>query len=91
MCRHSDILEQFKRFIAKANEGELTAAEVTYWVENFDPAELYQYEQENELSIALLEEWLAKYKFRNWRETETEAKKSPRKCGKNGHRKSPAG
>lgn len=68
-------LEQFKRFIAKANEGALTAAEVTYWVENFDPAELYQYEQENELSIALLEEWLAKYKFRNWRKTETQGKK----------------
>lgn len=44
-------------------------------IENFNPAELYQYEQERELSIALLEEWLAKYKFKNWRETETKGTK----------------
>lgn len=40
-------------------------------IQNFDPAELYQYEQERELSIALLEEWLVKYKFKNWKKTET--------------------
>jgi hypothetical protein len=32
---------------------------------------LYQYEHERELSIALLKQWLAKYKFKNWKKTET--------------------
>jgi hypothetical protein len=68
-------LEQYERFVKKSQEGELTSAELTYFVENFDPAELYQYEQETELSIALLEEWLAKYKFKNWRNTESKGTK----------------
>lgn len=68
-------LEQYERLVKKANEGELSSAELAYMVENFDPAEMYQYEQETELSIALLEEWLAKYKFKNWRKTETQGKK----------------
>jgi hypothetical protein len=38
-------------------------------VQNFDPAELYRYEQERELSIALLREWLVTYKFKNWTKT----------------------
>ena len=68
-------LEQFDRLVKKANEGELSSAELTYMVESFDPAEMYRYEQETELSIALLEEWLAKYKFKNWRQTESQGKK----------------
>jgi hypothetical protein len=75
-------LEQYERFVKKAKEGELTSAELTYFVENFDPAELYQYEQETELSIALLEEWLAKYKFKNWRITETKKTKVTAKMRK---------
>jgi len=63
-------LEQYERLVEKANEGTLTSAELSYMIESFNPAELYQYEQERELSIALLEEWLAKYKFKNWRRTE---------------------
>jgi hypothetical protein len=35
-------------------------------IQRFDQAELYQYEQARELSISLLEDWLAKYKFKNW-------------------------
>ena len=68
-------LEQYERLVEKANKGDLTSAELSYLIENFDPAELYRYEQERELSIALLEEWLAKYKFKNWRETETKKTK----------------
>lgn len=59
----------------KANKGGLNTAETTYLITKFDPAELYQYEQARELSVSLLEEWLAKYKFRNWKETKT--RKSP--------------
>jgi len=68
-------LEQYDRLVEKADEGNLTSAELSYMIENFNPAELYQYEQERELSIALLEEWLAKYKFKNWRKTESKGKK----------------
>jgi hypothetical protein len=41
-------------------------AEVQLMVDGFDQAELYQYEQARQLSITLLREWLAKYKFKNW-------------------------
>jgi hypothetical protein len=68
-------LEQFERMFKKADEGRLNSAELAYMIENFDPAELYQYEQEKELSIALLEEWLANYKFKNWKRTESEGAK----------------
>jgi len=64
-------LEQYKRLVEKSAAGTLTTAELMYLVQNFDAAELYRYEQERELSIALLEEWLVKYKFKNWKVTET--------------------
>jgi hypothetical protein len=53
----------------------LTTAEMAFLVEKFDPAELYSYEQERELSIELLKLWLAKYKFKNW--TTTRARHIP--------------
>lgn len=64
-------LEQYQRLVDKSADGTLTSAELVFLTQNFDPAELYRYEQERELSIALLEEWLAKYKFKNWKQTET--------------------
>jgi hypothetical protein len=64
-------LEQYNRLVEKSAKGTLTTAELVYLVQNFDAAELYRYEQERELSIALLEEWLVKYKFKNWKLTET--------------------
>lgn len=67
-------LEMYERLVEKADKGTITSAELTYMVENFDPAELYRYEQERELSIALLREWLVKYKFKNWTETQTRGK-----------------
>lgn len=67
-------LEQYKRLIERSARGDLTNAELAYLVERFDPAELYQYEQARELSIALLKEWLVKYKFKNWHTTQTQGK-----------------
>jgi ATP-dependent protease ClpP protease subunit len=64
-------LEQYARLIEKSAKGTLTTAELTYLVQNFDPAELYRYEQERELSIALLKEWLVTYKFKDWTKTES--------------------
>lgn len=72
-------LEQYQRFIEKSAKGELTTAELMYFTQNFDAAELYQYEQERELSIALLEEWLVKYKFKNWTVTESRGRSVTKK------------
>jgi hypothetical protein len=64
-------LEQYRRLVKKSVEGKLSPAEMAILIENFDQAELYQFEHERKLSIALLEQWLVKYKFKNWRVTET--------------------
>jgi Serine dehydrogenase proteinase len=59
-------LAQYDRLIKKSEKGDLTTAELMYLSQNFDPAELYQYEQARDLSIALLKEWLVTYKFADW-------------------------
>jgi len=64
-------LEQYKRLIRKAKRGTITLAEIQILINVFDQAELYKYEHERELSIALLKQWLVKYKFKNWKRTET--------------------
>jgi hypothetical protein len=63
-------LEQYNRLIDKSRNGTLAPAELAYLLQNFDPGELYQFEQARELSIALLKEWLVTYKFKNWKVTE---------------------
>lgn len=75
-------LEQYKRLIKKAEEGHITRAEVQLLISGFDQAELYQYEQARELSIALLTEWLVNYKFKNWKKTETKKEKVTKKMRK---------
>jgi hypothetical protein len=72
-------LEQYKRLVKKSGNGTLTAAEMAILIENFDQAELYQFEHERKLTVALLEEWLVKYKFKNWRETATSKTRVTRK------------
>ena len=64
-------LEKYNALIEKAQNGTITTAEVQLLIDGFDQAELYHYEQARDLSISLLEEWLVKYKFKNWKETET--------------------
>jgi hypothetical protein len=65
-------LVQYERLLEKSRDGSITSAELTFLCENFDPAALYQYEQERQLSVELLKEWLATYKFKNWTTTETQ-------------------
>lgn len=64
-------LEKYNELIEKAQKGTITAAEVQLLISGFDQAELYNIEQARELSIAALEEWLVKYKFKNWKKTAT--------------------
>jgi hypothetical protein len=59
-------LKQWERLLEKAQSGDISLPEVQLMIQRFDQAELYQYEQARELSISLLEDWLAKYKFKNW-------------------------
>lgn len=64
-------LEKYNELIEKARTGTITMPEVQLLIQGFDQAELHQYEQARELSVALLKEWLVKYKFKNWKKTET--------------------
>ncbi len=63
-------LVRYEDLMDKANRGQAGAAELQILL-SFDQGELYAYGQARDLSVALLEEWLARYKFRNWTETET--------------------
>ncbi len=67
-------LIQYERLIEKSKQGQLTTAELAFLVQKFDPGELYRFEQERELSISLLKDWLVKYKFKNWKKTQTHKK-----------------
>ncbi|MBA7699185.1 hypothetical protein ES703_107873 [subsurface metagenome] len=75
-------LIQWERLLEKAKKGKLTIAEAQLMIDGFDQAELYRFEQERELSIALLEEWLVKYKFKNWKITQTKGLKVNQKMRK---------
>ena len=58
-------LNQYQRFHEKAESGQLNTVELIL-LNNFDPGELYQFEQARLLAQDLLTEWLSTYKFRNW-------------------------
>lgn len=61
----------YEELIEKSRKKTLTSAEAAFFVQNFDAAELYSYEQAKKLSIRLLKEWLVRYKFKNWKKTRT--------------------
>lgn len=58
-------LIQYERLIKKANDGDLSTAEMQLLL-SFDQTRLYAYEQARDLSRSLLEEWLVQYKFKDW-------------------------
>jgi hypothetical protein len=64
-------LAKYEEFVEKSRNGKLTSAEAAFFVQNFDAAELYSYEQAKKLSVELLKAWLVKYKFKNWKTTKT--------------------
>jgi len=67
-------LRRWEALLEKANDGTITTAEVQIML-NFDQAELYFYEQAAEQSVALLKDWLANYKFRDWKKTQSRGRK----------------
>ncbi len=66
-------LVKYNELLEKANSARISAAEAAVLLE-FDQAELYKFEQSRELSVSLLKEWLANYKFRDWKITEGRGK-----------------
>jgi ClpP class serine protease len=62
-------LIRYQELLDKANAGTAGAGDLEILL-SFNQAELYSFDQARALSISLLEEWLAKYKFKNWRVTE---------------------
>lgn len=63
-------LDKINELINKAQGNTLTQAEFII-LKDFDLAELKGYEQAKNLTIALLEKWLVKYKFKNWNKHRT--------------------
>ena len=63
-------LAKWEELLDKARAGSLTLVEAQLMIDGFDQAELYKHEQARNLSVALLEEWLARYKFKDWNQTE---------------------
>lgn len=58
-------LDKIQELLEKAERGEISEAEFLI-LKDFDLAEIRDYEQAKELTIDLLQEWLVKYKFKNW-------------------------
>lgn len=79
-------LDQVKEMIQKSAKGELTDAEALV-LKGLDPAMLSKFEQARNLTITLLKEWLAKYKFRNWTKHRTDSEKKGKEVTDNEKRK----
>jgi hypothetical protein len=62
-------LLRYEELLEKANTGKAGAGDLEILLA-FNQGELYSFEQARALSVSLLEEWLAKYKFKNWKNTE---------------------
>lgn len=67
-------LDKIEEFVTKSKNGTLTEAEYLLLREQ-DLAFLKQCEQQKNLTIDLLEKWLASYKFRDWAVDEDEKSK----------------
>lgn len=63
-------IDEIGNIIKKSQDGTLTNAEFAMY-QMQDLAFLNQCKQTKELTINLLEEWLVKYKFCDWKETQT--------------------
>lgn len=63
-------LLQWERLVEKSQNGTLTNAEFLI-MRGMDLAELHKFEMARDLSISLLKQWLAAYKFKDWQTTNT--------------------
>src|SRR5690606_8491564 len=63
-------ISKYNALMKKASVGALSTAEMAVLLEKFDQGDLFSYEQARDLSIDLLEKWLVRYKFKDWKLTE---------------------
>lgn len=75
-------LSRYQDLLNKANVGQISTAEMALLL-NFDQGNLYSYQQARDLSVALLKEWLVKYKFKDWKKTEKRKRKVTIKMKRN--------
>ena len=61
-------LIRYEELLEKAKNGEISTAEMQILL-GFDQILLYAYQQARDLSRSLLEEWLVRYKFKDWETT----------------------
>lgn len=64
-------ISKYNALIQKASKGALSTAEMAVLLQQFDQGDLFFYEQARDLSIELLEKWLVRYKFKDWRVTDS--------------------
>jgi hypothetical protein len=68
-------LQKYQELIERSKKGDLSAAELAFLIQKFDPAQIHRFEQARDHSVDLLKKWLAVYKFKNWKTTNGTAKK----------------
>jgi hypothetical protein len=64
-------LGKYNSLIDKSAAGTITLAELEFLVRKFDPAELFAIENARKHSADLIENWLCKYKFKDWTHRQT--------------------
>ncbi len=72
------VLAKFGEICEKINESEdpnNCRAEMAYLIKNFDPGQLFLFEQAIEHGKTLITEWLPKYKFKSWDKHSTTGKR----------------
>lgn len=74
--------KQLRDLINGSQSADKVRAEMALLINKFDPALLFQLEQAKAHSISLLEEWLPKFKFKNWKKTKSNGKKVTAKMRK---------
>lgn len=67
-------LYMYEDLIKKSANDDITNAELLFLAKRFDPATMFIIEQAKNHSEDLIKEWLPKYKFKNWKVTETKKK-----------------
>ena len=67
-------LSKFNELIKEVNDNQDADVQLAFLVKNFDPARLFHIEQSINHGISLIQEWLPKYKFKNWKKTASKGK-----------------
>ncbi len=67
-------LDKVEQLLEKAGAGTLTNAEFLI-LQNQDLALVSRDEQARDLTVTLLKKWLVQYKFRNWKEHESDSQR----------------